>query len=124
MSSNISPISISPNFNSYYSIQHLYSGLPNFISKTAFIASHINVDLFRELGQGFHDQQIFDLIKYGFPLDLDKSSFLPNLAVTNHGSTTKFPIEVNNYFDEEIHLGSIFSPFTNPHLTGFIAVLL
>jgi hypothetical protein len=118
ISSNIPHIAITPTFNNYLSVQQLYSGVPNFISKTVSIASHINVDLFRELGQGFHDQQIFDLIKYGFLLDLDKSSFIPNLAVTNHGSAIKFPIEVDNYFDEEIRLGSIFGLFTNPPLPG------
>jgi hypothetical protein len=56
----------------------------------------------------------FDLLQYGFPLDLDKSSFIPNLAVTNHGSALQFPAEVDNYFCEEIGLGSIFGPYQNP----------
>jgi hypothetical protein len=33
------------------------------------------------------------------------------LAVANHGSAIKFPTEVNNYFSEEIGLGSILDPF-------------
>jgi hypothetical protein len=74
--------------------------------------------LFRELARGFHDQQIFNLITYGFPPDLDKPNFLPNSAVTNHGSALNFPSEVDNYFREEINLGSIFGPFPFPPLTG------
>jgi hypothetical protein len=76
------------------------------------------VDLFRELCQGFHDQQIFDLIQYGFPLDLESHSFIQNLAVTNHGSATQFPVEVQNYLDTEIKLGSIFGPFSDPPARG------
>jgi hypothetical protein len=118
ISYNVPGFPIKPVFSNYLSIQHLYSGTYNFISKIAPIASHINVNLFRELGQGFHDQQIFDLIQFGFLLDLEKSTFLPNSAVTNHGSAIKFPTEVDNYFSEEISLGSIFSPFSVPPLPG------
>jgi hypothetical protein len=78
------------------------------------VASHINFKLLGELSQGFHDPQILDLIQYGFPLDLDKSSFLPNLAVTNHGSSLQFPAEVSTYFREEISFGSILGPFPDP----------
>jgi hypothetical protein len=124
---NLSPLTISsnlpgpcifPNFQQYLSIQSLYYGFPNFISKIAPIASHINVDLFRELSQGFHDQQIFDLIQYGFPLDLESHSFIPNLAVTNHGSATQFPVVVQAYLDTKIKLDSIFGPFSDPPLVG------
>jgi hypothetical protein len=43
---------------------------------------------------------ILDLIQYGFPLDLDKTSFIPNLAVTNHGSALQFPAAVDKYLSE------------------------
>jgi hypothetical protein len=118
ISSNIQGAPIAPTFANYLSVQNLFNGFPNFISKIAPIASHINVNLFRELARGFHDQQIFDLITYGFPLDLDKPNFIPNSAVTNHGSAFNFPSEVDNYFREEIHLGSIFGLFPVPPLTG------
>jgi hypothetical protein len=75
------------------------------------VASHINIKLLGELSQGFYETQILDLIQYGFPLDPDKSSFLPNFAVTNHGSALQFPAEVDNYFHEEIHFGAMLGPF-------------
>jgi hypothetical protein len=64
----------------------------------ASVASDININLLGELSQGFYDPQILDLIQYGFPLELDKSCFLPNLAVTNHGSALQFPVEIHSYF--------------------------
>jgi hypothetical protein len=111
VSQNVSLPTITPSIGAYLAINTKYSGIPNFLAKVAPVASHINVQLFRALGHGFHDQQIFDLIQYGFPLDLDKSNFIPNSAVANHGSAIKFPAEVDNYFSEEIGLGSILGPF-------------
>jgi hypothetical protein len=105
---------LSNNISSYLGIQSLYKGIPNFISKSIPLASHINIKLFGELLQGFHDIQVLDLIQYGFPLDLDKSSFLPNLAVTNHGSANQFPAVVDSYLSEEIKFGSILGPFSDP----------
>jgi hypothetical protein len=78
------------------------------------VVSHINIKLFGELLQGFYDTQILDLIQYGFPLDLDKSSFLPNLAVTNHGLAIKFLAAVDNYLSKEIQFGAILGPFPDP----------
>jgi hypothetical protein len=91
----IQKVNISNHINSYNSIQQYYTGIPNFICKVAPVASHINIKLLGELSQGFYDTQILDLIQNGFPLDLDKSSFIQNLAVTNHGSALQFPAEVN-----------------------------
>jgi hypothetical protein len=99
---------------SYIAIQPFYSGSPNFISKVAPVASHINFSFLGELSQGFHDTQILDLIQYGFPLDLDKSNFLPNSAVTNHGSALKFPEAVDTYFRTETHFGAMLGPFPDP----------
>jgi hypothetical protein len=78
------------------------------------VASNIKINLLGELSQGFYDTQILDLIQYGFPLDLDKSSFLPNLAVTNHGSALQFLAEDDSYFCEETHFGAVLGPFPDP----------
>jgi hypothetical protein len=118
VSANVPNSSISANILDYVDFNKKFSGAPNFIAKLAPVASHINVQKFRELGQGFHDQQIFDLIQYGFPLDLDKPNFIPNSAVTNHGSALQFPAAVEKYLSEEINLGSILGPFEDPPFPG------
>jgi hypothetical protein len=112
-SSNSLPVllALTSNINSYVHIQNYFTGTPNFISKVALVASHINFTLLGELSQGFYDTQILDLIQYGFPLNLDKPSFLPHLAVTNHGSALQFPAEVDSYFHEETHFGAMLGPF-------------
>jgi hypothetical protein len=40
------------------------------------------------------------------------------LAVTNYGSAIQFPVEVQNYLDTEIKLGSIFGLFSDTLLAG------
>jgi hypothetical protein len=74
------------------------------------VASHINIKLLGELSRGFYDTQILDLIQYGFPLNLDKPSFLPNLAITNHGSALQFS-GGSRHFREETHFGAMLGPF-------------
>jgi hypothetical protein len=114
-SSNSLPVlpALTSNINSYVHIQNYFTGSPNFISKVAPVVSHINFKLLGELSQGFYDTQILDLIQYGFPLK-DKPSFLPNFAVTNHGSALQFPAEVDSYFREESHFGAMLGPFPDP----------
>jgi hypothetical protein len=71
---------ITPNISSYVNIQQYHSNVSTFIAKVAPVASHLNwVSYLKELS----DTLICDLIQYGFSLNLDKSSFLPNSAVTN-----------------------------------------
>jgi hypothetical protein len=86
VSSNVPGRSFFSQINSYVNFSSKFSGVPNFLAKLAPVASHINIQKFRELGKDFYNQQIFDLLQFGFLLDLDKSNFLPNLAVVNHGS--------------------------------------
>jgi hypothetical protein len=47
-----SPPPVVSSLSSYISIQSFYSGSPNFISKVAPVASHINFSLLGELSQG------------------------------------------------------------------------
>jgi hypothetical protein len=45
---------------------------------------------------------------------LDKSSFIPNSAVTNHGSALKILVAVDTYFYSETHFGAMLRPFPDP----------
>jgi hypothetical protein len=81
------------------------------------VASHISFSLLGELSHGFHDLQVLDLIQYSFPLDLDKSHFLSNSAITNHGSALQFPVAVNRLdtnLSSETQFGSMLGPFPDP----------
>jgi hypothetical protein len=102
---------INVNVADYLRVINGYAGLPNYICKTAPVASHLNLNLLRYWAQGHHDLQVCDLLEFGFPLDLDRHKFISNSSIINHGSSSAFPAEVSAYFAEEIAHGAVLGPF-------------
>jgi hypothetical protein len=76
------------------------------LAKIVTVSTNINLSLLKALSQGFANTQVYDLMQFGFSLDLDKSNFSPVTSIANHGSAIKFPTEVDNYFAEEIKFNS------------------
>jgi hypothetical protein len=69
---------INVNVADYLRVINVYAGLPNYICKTAPVASHLNLNLLRYWAQGHHDLQVCDLLEFGFSLDLDRHKFISN----------------------------------------------
>jgi hypothetical protein len=59
--------SINLNVADYLRVINAYAGLPNYICKTAPVASHLNLNLLWYWAQGHHDIQVCDLLEFGFP---------------------------------------------------------
>ena len=63
-------------------------------------------------------------VKFGFPLDMDKSVEIKSDMV-NHPSATKFPEHVDHFISEEITHGAIIGPFDTPpfdlHVSPFMS---
>jgi hypothetical protein len=57
------------------------------------VASNINIEKFQSLAVGHWDQQIFHLLRYGFPLDVDHN-FKPSQKLANHTSADKYPADI------------------------------
>jgi hypothetical protein len=66
------------------------------------------VDEFQKLALGHHDQQIFELLRYGCPLDIDKEIKITN-QVVNHTSAIKYPNDIDKYIRDEISAGALVS---------------
>ena len=47
------------------------SGIPNFLGKRISVSSNLNISAYREHLSDYFDQQLVDLILFGFPLDFD-----------------------------------------------------
>jgi hypothetical protein len=62
--------------------------------------------LFQSLAEGHVDTQMFELLKYGFPLDIGEE-FDPADSVMNHLSAVKFPEQVQKYIDDEMNYGAL-----------------
>jgi hypothetical protein len=48
------------------------------------VSHYINISLLKTLNQGLGNSQVYDLIQFGFPLNLDKSNFSLATSITDH----------------------------------------
>ena len=90
------------------------SGLPNFLQCRIPVTSKLNVDSWRFHLADYWDQQLLDLLEYGFPIDFDRSYPLMSTLV-NHTSALQNDTHVSNYFQEELQHKAIMGPLWNPH---------
>ena len=90
----------------------------NFMFSQIQVKSQLNPDLWEKILEGYWDKQLLYLIRYEFPLDFDKNSKLGK-STQNHKSALMFPGDIDQYLKEEIKLGTIFGPFSEPPVTDF-----
>ena len=93
------------------------SGLPNFMAARIPIKSQLNIDKWKEALVGYWDQQLLQLIEYGFPLDFNRACKLCHEGV-NHKSAIQFPSDIDAYISEETHHGAIIGPFEKNPIEG------
>ena len=86
------------------------TGKPNFWGARIPVTSQLNVDRWEELLKGYWDQQLLQLLKFGFPPDFNRSCTLHN-EQGNHTSATQFPLDVDAYIEEECGYGALLGPF-------------
>jgi hypothetical protein len=70
-------------------------GVHNYNSYRVPVQSGFKVNKFQELADGYEDTQLFELLRFGFPLDMTKK-FNPVKDTVNHTSAVKFPEELKN----------------------------
>jgi hypothetical protein len=58
------------------------------------------------MAEGHGDTQVFELLRYGFPLDVGEE-FEPADNVTNHSSAIKYPEQEQKYIDDEMNYGAL-----------------
>ena len=86
------------------------SGKPNFMGARIPLASQFNINAWKFYLVQYWDNQIVDLLQYGFPLDFDRSGLLESTYI-NHSSALKFPDHVQKYIETEKKYGAILGPF-------------
>ena len=60
------------------------------------------------------DKQLLELIKFGFPLDFNRSCALGEYT-GNHASAHEYPADIEAYISEELSYGALVGPFVvNP----------
>ena len=90
------------------------TGKPNFLEARLPVSSQLNVDRWKTLLSDYWDQQLLQLLQFGFPLDFNRCCPLQH-EVGNHSSATEFPADVDAYIEEECKFGALLGPFdANP----------
>ena len=90
------------------------TGKPNFLGARLPVMSQLNVEVWQSLLKDYWDQQLLQLLRYGFPLDFNRACPLSHES-GNHKSADEFPTDVDAYIEEECRYGAILGPFqVNP----------
>ena len=99
------------------------SGIPNFLGMRIPVKTNLNIVNWRKYLVDYFDQQLLDLIQFGFPLDFDRNTVLCS-TYKNHASAYEFASHVDKYIQEELHHGAIMGPFKTPpiplHISPFM----
>jgi hypothetical protein len=77
----------------------------------------LDVDLMKRVLLGYFDMQVCDLVRFGFPieLELENNLLLFSKAVTfkNHSGANNFPEHMIKYLKKEASHGAIIGPFSS-----------
>ena len=91
------------------------SNLPNFMACRIPLQSHLNMTNWRKYLVNYCDQQLVDLLAFGFPLDFYRSCLLQATEI-KHASAVAYSEHIDKYLQDEIHFGAIYGPFDSKTL--------
>ena len=86
------------------------SGFPNFLKYKIPVNTNLNIKNWRYYLNSYWDQQLPDLLQYGFPLDFDRNCILQSVH-SNHKSAEVYMDQVRSYIKEELSQGAVIGPF-------------
>ena len=95
------------------------SGTSNYKSARVLVKTDLNLKLWAEILKDYHDPQLLDYLRFGFPLCVNYDAFQHAPSTVNHLSATRFPDDVNIYFSTELAHNSIARPFGSVPFENF-----
>jgi hypothetical protein len=101
------------------------SGKFNFEGCRIQVNHKIDTDFMSKMLHGYFDMQVCDILKFGFPIDIDledKSILLSEASkVKNHIGAVLFPDDMVKYLQKEASYGAIIGPFDScPFVEGMV----
>ena len=99
------------------------SGLPNFLKFRIPVNTNLNIQNWRSYLKNYWDQQLPDLLEYGFPLDFDRNCQLQRVD-SNHKSAEILLDHIKNYIQEELSHKAIIGPFEKLPFSFHISPLM
>ena len=97
--------------------------IPNFLGLRIPVNTELNVHSWRKHLVDYFDQQLPDLIEFGFPLDFDRSRNLQS-TIVNHASARLYPDHVDRYIQEEIGFQAMLGPLDSQPFDIHISPLM
>ena len=92
-------------------------GRHNYVGLQVPVVSKLNHEKWAQYLTTYWDWQLPLLIKYGFPLDFDRT-LDTNCEKINHKSATEYPEHVTAYLKEELSNKAILDPFKTPPIAN------
>ena len=105
-------------FNAHALIKN--SGLSNLWGMRKPVPTNLNVLNWRKHLIDYFDQQLPDLIQFGFPLDFDRNTQLCS-TFHNHASVIEHSSHMTQYIQEELEHVAIMDPFDSPPISCHIS---
>ena len=85
--------------------------------------TQLNPDKWHAYLTHYWDQQLPDLIQYGFPLDFNRNSNLVSTHV-NHTSAIEYEQHIDQYIAEELKYGALYGPFEDTPIPVHVSPLM
>ena len=99
------------------------SGVPNFLKCRIPIQTQLRPKVWAQKLKNYWDQQLPDLIAFGFPLDFDRSKqLIPTLD--NHPSAKEHISHIEKYIQEELTYGALYGPYESVPFKVHISPLM
>ena len=97
-------------------------GYPNRWGAKIPIQANWNLELFEALLTDYHDAEIVEWMKYGWPIGRLPTMAQPELTFKNHKSATDFPQALDKYIVKEDSHKAIIGPLTYIPFTEHVAI--
>ena len=89
------------------------TNLPNYMSARIPIPSDLKCDAWDHLLQNYHDQEITQFLRFGWPSSYTAPT-PPTSTLRNHPSAFAHSSEVDRFIQKECSKGALLGPFDNP----------
>ena len=86
-------------------------GKPNFMCARVQLPSNLNFAALDKHTSDYHDRQVVDFLRYGFPISYKGP--IPTPTYNNHGSARNYPTHFRAYVDREVAEGALLGPFND-----------
>ena len=89
------------------------TNLPNYLSARVEVPSQLNCDAWDLLLQDYHDVEICQFLRYGWPSSYT-APCQPTSSQKNHPSALAYVAEVERFIKKELSKGALLGPFDTP----------